>query len=209
MSEEGIVYVLSNEAMPGLVKIGLTGRKDLEARLGELYNTSVPVPFTCEYACKVKDCASVESALHQAFSTDRINPSREFFKTSVERIIPILKLLQIEEITTSVSEDMNKTVPQSDIQAANTLKKKRPPLNFEEMGIHIGSELVMSYNDIEYKAVVSSPRTVTYNGTEYHLSPLTKEIIHSEWNVQPTPYWFYNGRLLSDIYDETYARDAE
>lgn len=43
--EEGIVYVLSNEAMPGLVKIGLTGRKDLEDRLNELYNTSVPVPY--------------------------------------------------------------------------------------------------------------------------------------------------------------------
>lgn len=59
MSEEGIVYVLSNEAMPGLVKIGRTNRDDLEVRLRELYTTGVPLPFKCEYACKVADYKSV------------------------------------------------------------------------------------------------------------------------------------------------------
>jgi len=54
MADEGIVYVLSNEAMPGLIKIGLTKRDELEARLNELYSTGVPLPFTCEYACRVK-----------------------------------------------------------------------------------------------------------------------------------------------------------
>lgn len=49
--KQGIVYILSNEAMPGLLKIGLTTRKDLSARLRELYTTGVPVPFRCEYAC--------------------------------------------------------------------------------------------------------------------------------------------------------------
>ena len=48
MTDEGIVYVLSNEAMPGLVKIGLTQRSELEVRLNELYSTGVPLPFTCE-----------------------------------------------------------------------------------------------------------------------------------------------------------------
>ena len=67
MKEDGIVYVLSNEAMPGLIKIGLTTRNELQSRINELYTTSVPVPFTCEYASRVDDCAKVEQALHQAF----------------------------------------------------------------------------------------------------------------------------------------------
>lgn len=206
MAEEGIVYVLSNEAMPGLVKIGRTSRFDLQARMDELYTTSVPVPFNCEYACRVKDFQAVENALHQAFSTDRVNPSREFFKTTPERIIPLLKLLEIEDITVSVKKDINKNVAESDILAADSLrKKKRPPLNFIEMGIPIGSELVMPFEGNEYKAVVSSARKVTYEGEEYSISPLTAKIMHSEWNVQPCPYWYFNNRVLSEIYEETYT----
>ena len=44
----GIVYVLSNRAMPGLVKIGMTTRKELDTRLKELYTTGVPIPFDVE-----------------------------------------------------------------------------------------------------------------------------------------------------------------
>ena len=205
MAEEGIVYVLSNEAMPGLVKIGLTKRNELDARLNELYSTGVPLPFTCEYAVRVKDCEAVEHALHTAFTKDRINPAREFFKTSVEYIRPILELLKIEEITSAVNKDMNAKINKSEIDALNTYKKRRPPLNFEEMGIPLGAELVMNYKDTEYKAYVNGPRTVLYNDEEKYLSPLTSEILGREFNVQPTHYWLYNGRILSDIYDETYS----
>jgi hypothetical protein len=33
----GIVYVLTNPAMPGLVKIGMTNRESLDARLKEIF----------------------------------------------------------------------------------------------------------------------------------------------------------------------------
>lgn len=42
-----IVYVLANKAMPDLIKIGKTQRKDLQARMSELYSTGVPFPFEC------------------------------------------------------------------------------------------------------------------------------------------------------------------
>jgi hypothetical protein len=73
----GIVYVLTNSAMPGLVKIGMTTRDNIDERLRELFNTSVPIPFKCVYACKVaiRDCNNVEKALHIAFHPYRITPS--------------------------------------------------------------------------------------------------------------------------------------
>lgn len=53
-NNKGIVYVLTNSAMPGLVKIGMTTRESIDTRMKELYSTGVPVPFDCEYACEVK-----------------------------------------------------------------------------------------------------------------------------------------------------------
>ena len=48
------VYILTNEAMPGLIK-------------KQLYSTGVPLPFELFYACEVSNCVSVESKLHDAF----------------------------------------------------------------------------------------------------------------------------------------------
>ena len=62
---EGIVYVLTNPAMPGMVKIGKTGR-EVEARLNDLYTTGVPLPFECVYAARVADMDKVEKAFHNA-----------------------------------------------------------------------------------------------------------------------------------------------
>ena len=41
----GIVYILSNQAMPGLIKIGSTTENELKNRLSNLYSTGVPFPF--------------------------------------------------------------------------------------------------------------------------------------------------------------------
>ncbi|MFO7629708.1 MAG: GIY-YIG nuclease family protein [Prochlorococcaceae cyanobacterium] len=42
MLSEGIVYVLTNPAMPAMAKIGKTVR-GMDARLNELYSTGVPL----------------------------------------------------------------------------------------------------------------------------------------------------------------------
>ncbi|WP_395144715.1 GIY-YIG nuclease family protein [Armatimonas sp.] len=90
-----VVYVLTNPAMPGLVKIGYTTQEDVATRLGQLYSTGVPVPFDLEFACKTPNAAEVEKALHTAFGPNRINPKREFFRIEPEQAIAILKLLPI------------------------------------------------------------------------------------------------------------------
>lgn len=52
--EYGIVYLLTNPVMPGLVKIGMTTQEGIDKRMKELYTTGVPIPFECKFACKVK-----------------------------------------------------------------------------------------------------------------------------------------------------------
>ena len=41
---KGSFYILTNPAMPNMVKIGKTMR-DVELRLTDLYSTGVPLPF--------------------------------------------------------------------------------------------------------------------------------------------------------------------
>ena len=82
----GIIYVLTNPAMPDLVKIGKT--TNLDQRLSTLYSTGVPLPFKCIYAKEVEDIDYVESKLHAAFDSTRLNARREFFKILEEEFHP-------------------------------------------------------------------------------------------------------------------------
>ena len=93
MEANGIVYLLSNPAMPGIVKIGLTSRENVESRIKELFSTSVPVPVDSEYACRVENCIDVESELHIAFSLSQIHTQGEFPKIEPAQAIAYLKLL--------------------------------------------------------------------------------------------------------------------
>ena len=95
---EGVVYVLINEAMPHLVKIG-KANLPVEKRIKELYTTSVPLPFECFHASKVQDMEFVEKQLHDAFHDSRVHPKREFFRISPERVQAALLLAQVEDVT--------------------------------------------------------------------------------------------------------------
>ena len=89
---EGIIYILTNPIMPGIIKIGKTTQEDVKLRMAQLYSTGVPLPFDCEYAAKVKNIDEVERALHTAFGPDRVNPKREFFEIEANQAISIIKL---------------------------------------------------------------------------------------------------------------------
>jgi len=81
------VYVVSNPAMPGLVKIGRS--IDVEARLAQLSNvTAVPLPFILEFVDATDgEVCEVERLAHQLLAEHRINPCREFFRASVSQAI--------------------------------------------------------------------------------------------------------------------------
>lgn len=191
--------------MPGIYKIGITTRNDVKSRLRELFTTSVPVPFECEYACRVDDCKKVESAIHFAFDPERINPQREFFKTDPDRVIAILKLLEKEEITDLINMDATKDTDQIDLESAQKLKKtRRPSLDFLEMGLKIGDQLEYLDEDSKVIVKVKTNKTVEYNNTEYSLTKLTQELLQIDYAIQPTRKWAFNGKNLSDIYNETY-----
>lgn len=79
----GVVYVMTNESMPGLVKIGMTTRGSIR-RAEELYQTGVPTPFKVAAEFRSVDCRKLEAMVHEALIEHRVSNSREFFRISLE-----------------------------------------------------------------------------------------------------------------------------
>jgi hypothetical protein len=91
----GHIYILSNPAMPGLLKIGFTKKSTVSERADELSkNTAIPLPFVVEYDQLVDRPNFTESRLHRELKKYRISYEREFFRTDVDTaIIAINKVL--------------------------------------------------------------------------------------------------------------------
>lgn len=84
----GYVYILSNRAMPGLVKIGFTTRT-LHERIGELSSTGVPARFELEFYCEVDQAAYFERETHRKLRHYRFE--KEFFKCTIANAVEAVK----------------------------------------------------------------------------------------------------------------------
>ncbi len=193
----GIVYILSNVAMPGYLKIGQTSGdspEDVVRRMGELYRaTGVPRPFNCEYAAVVADPHEVEQKLLYGLGDFRVNPNREF----LEGIDPIRvkKLLQLSAIIEEV------TPGETGVGYAEPATHDKPPkaerFTFQMVGIPVGETLEWA-DDPEKKCRVLDGRThVEYEGDTYSLYPLSAHL--KGWsNAQGSKYWLYEGETLQE-----------
>ena len=200
-----IVYVLNNQSMPGLVKIGKTNQDDVRVRMSQLYTTGVPLPFECVLAIEVDDCTMVERSLHDAFGPSRFNPSREFFQIDEDQATAILQLLidtgAAKDATPQVNAELNANVSQAERDASQYLR--RPSLDFKEMDIPVGS--ILDFRDGCQQVEVISNKKVRYQGEEASLTAVTKELLGRDRSVRPVRFWTYEGKSLKKIYNETYG----
>ena len=211
-----ILYALINPAMPGLVKVGKTGRDNLRHRVEELYNTSVPFPFECVLAVEVEDDEmgdNLEKCLHGAFKMSRVNPKREFFEIEVDQVRAILSIWPGgKDVTPQINKETEE-LPVEEREAAQIFetkkRKQRPPLNFDKMGIPVESELVF-INDPSKKAYVKGAKKVIFEGKEMSLTKAAEKALGPDYkSVRGTSYFSYEGRPLVEIYDETYDRQYD
>lgn len=202
----GIVYVLTNEAMPGYVKIGKT-TTSVEQRILELSrSTAVPLPFECYYAAKVSDVSKVEEAFHDAFGDHRINPRREFFSISPERIVAILRILAIEEVTPSHNVGVE---TKEDAVAIEIARKKRSAFNFKMVSINAGAELRFIRDESITCVVALDQKHVIFRNKEISLSTAAQIALGYKWRVQGPAYWTYNGEILDEIRTRLEEDDTE
>jgi hypothetical protein len=93
--EKGFVYVLVNDSMPGILKIGFTSKSPYE-RLKELNSsTGVLVPYTLAYLYNCVNPYNLEQEIHKELQEKgmRINNRREGFKTNLNDVILLIDYL--------------------------------------------------------------------------------------------------------------------
>ena len=191
-----IVYVLTNEAMPGLVKVGLT-TDSVEARISQLNSHSgVPLPFECYFAAEVHDCSRVEKILHQLFAEFRVNPKREFFRVDPEKVVLAISIGDFKEVTPeSVAIDTEEQ------QALEKVRARRPNLKLEAVGINPGAILTFS-RDEEITAEVVPDGKLLLNGEVLSPSAAALKVLHQLGYRCPTAngsaYWMFEGELLDE-----------
>ena len=87
MKKIGFIYIMSNPAYPGDLKIGQTG-KDPENRRKELGSaTGVLGEFVLEYRALSEEYESLEREIHRSLASVRVSPKKEFFTISVPEAI--------------------------------------------------------------------------------------------------------------------------
>ena len=188
-----IVYVLTNPAMLGYVKIGKTD--NLEERLKSLDRTSTPLPFQCEYAAEVNDADKVEKILHDIFVDKRVRSNREFFEVDPHQVIRALDLQEHKNVTPK--DDIFETA--EDKLAVEKTNTKRSRFNFEMVKINPGAELYFT-KDENIKCIVKDKYLVEFENSSQSLTEVTKKLISKlgyNWKqVRGPAYWLYEDETL-------------
>lgn len=202
----GIVYVLENPAMPGYIKLGKT--ENLRQRMQSLFETSVPVPFTCYYAARVAEPDKVEKSLFEAFGDQRAHPRREFFTVDPHRAAAVIRLMELEDVTSQ--GQMDTSGGQEDTASVNRAAARAERLNFEMLGIKAGEELVSVRGpSITCRVVNQKPARVDFEGETMSLSAAAQKVLGSIWGVQGSQYWMYEGKTLQEIRELKESGESE
>ena len=192
------VYILTNLAMPDMIKIGKTSTS-VEQRMSELNRHSgVPLPFTCFYAAEVADADLVEKRLHHAFGDHRVRPQREFFYLSPSRAQSVLELVAISDATPR-EEIFDDNPQEADEAIEKSLRRKLP--TFEEYGIPQGSTLTF-IKDPSIVVTVDGDRTVRFNNESTSMTAAAlqalKQLGYNWKSVQGPAYWVFEGESVLD-----------
>lgn len=195
-----LIYVLKNEAMPGLVKIGLT-TDSVESRISNLSSsTGVPLPFECHFAAEIPDevnLVKLEKTLHQLFAEHRTNPKREFFKVEPEKVVLALSIGSFKEVTPGKAD-----IDPVEVQAMEKAKEqRRSRINLAALGIKSGDVLVLA-RDEAITAVVLDGGKVSLKGETMSLSGAALKALqdmgYKSTSVSGSDYWMFDGELLDE-----------
>ena len=136
MSE--FIYILENESLPGVVKIGRTEREVAE-RVKELSSaTGVPTEFTVFRQYVVENSLTAERRVHDLLAEYRVSDNREFFKLSADEAAAMIEELLCQ-------------------------KPHRPDYDREDELFQAATEVAISLGKIEWPANLTGRLKISYD----------------------------------------------
>jgi hypothetical protein len=198
-----IVYILQNDAMPGIVKIGRTS-SDLEGRIRQLDTTGIPLPFRCFYAAEVQNGSKVEERLHEAFGDMRVRERREFFRIAAHRAKAALDLAALKDVTPG--REIETESGDAAALARNEDRSERAArLKFSMLGIKPGDILKFT-RDEKITCAVIDDTTVNLFGENLSLTPATLKALEKTgvtWkSAQGSNYWMFRDMTLQELREQ-------
>jgi len=197
---KGYIYIMTNPALSGMVKIGYT--TNVEQRRQQLSTTALPYDYEV-YATYETFGNLEDKELHKLI--DNLNPdlrvskNREFFIMSPEDAYGLLYAIAV------ISGSQEKLKRIKNIPTSTGAQKiKKPAVNFAHCNIPVGAELVFTEDDT-VRVIVVNEHKVQYNNELTSLSAVAKSI--KGYNVAGPQFFTYNGRLITDIAEETQWKD--
>ena len=223
----GYIYVMVNpnwkekDTNKEMVKIGYAD--NLPKRVRDFSGTGYPYPSHCYAAYKVQNRLE-DKDVHRLI--DGLDPDlrhdvgKEYYVMDKERAYSILESIAKVSGTIDCLElnplndeyfGVGNTIGDGDSdykkeQNVGQTGKKRPPMNFLDMGLKVGDELEY-INDTSIKVKIVDGRHVEYNEETTSLSKVAEKLGHLR--VAGTAFFSYKGEQLGQIASRTVWKGLE
>ena len=196
----GIVYILSNAGLEGLVKVGMVeslNPRAIKTRIGHLRAGS-PYVYHVEGAARAKDAKASEAQLHDLMLNNRVDKpggGTEWFAMTPEQAMKFLVALPHLAL-----------IPRTELDAAFGLTaqpkpKALPPhkkFTFGLLNIPVGAELKsLTQPYATCRVIQLDPPKVEYRGNTMSLTAATSAL--KGYHVSGLPHWSYLGRKLAGL----------
>ncbi len=180
---KGIVYILTNPSLDGWVKIGMSTRNDIEARLTELNrHENLPLSYRAYAIYEVEKPHEVEKHIHSLFdiideslharetlSSGRIR-EREFFRITPERAFAVLQAVSHLRNDENCLKLITPNAEQIEEEQIAEQIARRPNFRFSMLQIPIGTELSFLYDESCICYTIDTNNKIEFEGEEYSLS---------------------------------------
>lgn len=133
-----------------------------------------------------------------------------FIRNKIQKTIAKEKSSDVTECE-SPQKINHETTSAEIIAAERSIRRRRPNLDFDVLGIPQGAKIQFVHRDVSAEAEVCGSRTVLFENKQTSFRAVTKNLLKqpNDCPCRPATYWNYQGKRLIDWYEDYYSEGEE